>query len=172
MTSRSRYVKHWFDIKVLSVRILLKVAWELTHRYFIFVFSWGSIYLFDSILETIPIGSCHCYNCTMKFRKGLRWDLSNSTSQSRSNVMTPTKFSLKINYFFFLMRLLTLRTCLWNTSLSVKSSSPPAPTWCGNLSLAAKYKVAWSSLPVASNPTSLIRMWLIRHSFHWYFSPP
>jgi hypothetical protein len=46
MTSRSRYVKHWFDIKVLSVRILLKVAWELTHRYFIFVFSWGSILSF------------------------------------------------------------------------------------------------------------------------------
>jgi hypothetical protein len=46
MTSRSKYVKHWFDIKVLSVRILLKVAWELTHRYFIFVFSWGSILSF------------------------------------------------------------------------------------------------------------------------------
>ncbi len=112
MTSRSRYVKHWFDIKVLSARILLKMAWELTHRYFIFVFSWGSVlsfryflgdrfYLFDSILETIPIGSWHCCNCTMKFRKGLRWDLSNSTSQSRSNVMIPTKISFKINYFFF-----------------------------------------------------------------------
>ncbi len=46
MTSRSRYVNHWFDIKVLSVRILLKVAWELTNRYFIFVFSWLSILSF------------------------------------------------------------------------------------------------------------------------------
>ena len=37
MTFRSRYVIHWFDIKVLSVRILLKEALELTNRYFIFL---------------------------------------------------------------------------------------------------------------------------------------
>jgi hypothetical protein len=46
MTFRSRYVNHWFDIKVLSVRILLKVAWELINRYFVFVFSWLSILSF------------------------------------------------------------------------------------------------------------------------------
>ena len=158
MTFRSRYVIHWFDIKVLSVRILLKEALVLTNRYFVFVFVFLGYrhYLVDLILESIPIGSWHCCNCTMKFRKGLHWDLSNTTSQSRNNVMTPTKF----NYLFFLLRLLTLRTCFWNASLSVKSSSPPAPTWCGILSLAAKFKVVWSNFPVASNPTSLISMWL------------
>ena len=38
MTFRSRYVIHWFDLKVLSVRILLKEALVLTNRYFVFVF--------------------------------------------------------------------------------------------------------------------------------------
>ena len=47
------------DIKVLSVRILLKEALVLTNRYFVFVFVFLGYrhYLFDIILESIPIGS-------------------------------------------------------------------------------------------------------------------
>ena len=47
---RSRYEIHWFDIKVLSVRILLKEALELTNRYFVFVFVFLVIDIIFSIL--------------------------------------------------------------------------------------------------------------------------
>jgi hypothetical protein len=59
MTFRSRYVIHWFDVKVLSVRILLKEALVHTNRYFVFIFVFLGYrhYLVDLILESIPIGS-------------------------------------------------------------------------------------------------------------------
>ncbi len=65
---------------------------------------------------------------------------------------------------FLLLRLLTLLTCFWNASLSTKSFSPPAPSWCGMSNCAACRIVSLSSFPRALRPIPLNRTCLLMSS--------
>ena len=65
---------------------------------------------------------------------------------------------------FLFWRSLTLLMCFWNAFLSVKSSSPPAPSWCGISSCAASLMVSLSCFPSALSPTPLINTCLWRSS--------
>ena len=72
---------------------------------------------------------------------------------------------------------LTLFTCFWNESLSTKSSTPPAPSWCGMSNWAAIFIVALSNFPRALRPNPRISMCLSTSSkgilpHHKWFSFP